>query len=152
MNFRELGISDDILKVLKLFTAHNADFNMEDIYWNIILHEAVLLNNEEVLNFVIDQTNDINKLNSIKALNWDETEEEIKQQIVEALNNWDEDPAVCLMAILKLSDMQKNDIGIAMCHFELSLNEMGIMGEWKSDSKSTNASSGWEYVVSWIKQ
>lgn len=46
-------------------------------------------------------------------------------------------------------DMQKNDIGIAMCHFELSLNEMGIQGAWKFDSKNTNAANDWEYMISW---
>jgi len=45
-------------------------------------------------------------------------------------------------------DLQKNDIGIAMCHFELSALEMGLKGKWKTyGSIETNAN--WEYVSTW---
>ncbi|MFA6808607.1 MAG: nitroreductase family protein [Eubacteriales bacterium] len=46
-------------------------------------------------------------------------------------------------------DMQKNDLGIAKCHFELSANELGLKGEWQ-EMKDINTSNGWEYVCSWV--
>jgi nitroreductase len=45
-------------------------------------------------------------------------------------------------------DVQKNDIGIAMCHFELTLNEAGINGSWKNKSKSCESL---EYISTWIQ-
>jgi hypothetical protein len=45
-------------------------------------------------------------------------------------------------------DMQKSDIGIAWCHFELSARELGLTGTWqqKTDTKHPNE---WEYIASW---
>jgi hypothetical protein len=45
-------------------------------------------------------------------------------------------------------DVQKNDIGIAMCHFEMTLKENGINGIFE-DKNKTN--SFLEYVKSWSK-
>lgn len=48
-------------------------------------------------------------------------------------------------------DMQKIDIGIAMCHFELTLREDGIIGKWEkvgSNIKALNEDT--EYIVSFI--
>ena len=45
-------------------------------------------------------------------------------------------------------DLQKNDVGIAMCHFELSARESGLKGNWKTYG-SIEASNDWEYVVTW---
>lgn len=45
-------------------------------------------------------------------------------------------------------DMQKNDIGIAKCHFELSANELGLKGSWQKIQK-VSAPAEWEYVTSW---
>jgi len=45
-------------------------------------------------------------------------------------------------------DMQKNDIGIAKCHFELSANELGLKGTWQ-EMKNINALNGWEYICTW---
>lgn len=47
-------------------------------------------------------------------------------------------------------DMQKNDIGIAKCHFDLTLKELEIKGSWH-ELKDINAPDKWEYVVSWTK-
>jgi hypothetical protein len=47
-------------------------------------------------------------------------------------------------------DMQKNDIGIAKCHFELSVNELGLKGKWE-EIKNINAPNDWEYICSWSK-
>jgi hypothetical protein len=45
-------------------------------------------------------------------------------------------------------DLQKNDVGIAMCHFELSALELGLKGKWKTYGNiGTNAD--WEYVTTW---
>ena len=46
-------------------------------------------------------------------------------------------------------DLQKNDIGIAKCHFDLTLKELGIKGSWK-ELKNVNTPNDWEYIVSWI--
>ena len=45
-------------------------------------------------------------------------------------------------------DLQKNDIGIAMCHFELSAIELGLKGRWKVYG-NIEASAEWEYVTTW---
>ena len=47
-------------------------------------------------------------------------------------------------------DMQKNDIGIAKCHFELSANELGLKGKWQ-EIKNINTTNDWEYICSWSK-
>jgi hypothetical protein len=45
-------------------------------------------------------------------------------------------------------DLQKNDIGIAKCHFELSVSELGLKGKWQ-EMKNIYTVSGWEYISSW---
>lgn len=50
-----------------------------------------------------------------------------------------------------LYDMQKNDIGIAKCHFELSANELGLKGKWQ-EIKSMNIPNKWEYISTWSKE
>ena len=47
-------------------------------------------------------------------------------------------------------DMQKNDIGIAKCHFELSANELGLKGSWV-EIKDISTQNDWEYCCSWSK-
>jgi len=46
-------------------------------------------------------------------------------------------------------DVQKNDIGIAKCHFELSAIESGLTGKWQQTA-NINAPGDWEYITSWI--
>lgn len=46
-------------------------------------------------------------------------------------------------------DLQKNDIGIAKCHFELSAIELGLTGKWQQ-TVNINALDDWEYITSWI--
>lgn len=48
-------------------------------------------------------------------------------------------------------DVQKNDIGIAKCHFELSANELGQKGNWRIMENLT-APTQWEYVCSWVDE
>lgn len=47
-------------------------------------------------------------------------------------------------------DIQVNDIGIAKCHFEVTANELGFKGEWKT-LENVAAPSDWEYICSWIQ-
>lgn len=47
--------------------------------------------------------------------------------------------------------LQEVDMGIALCHFELSAGELGIAGGWKAEKPSVGAGT-WEYVVSWTDQ
>lgn len=49
---------------------------------------------------------------------------------------------------VKNFDLQKNDMGIAKCHFELSANELGLVGEWQ-DIANMKAKDDWEYAFSW---
>jgi nitroreductase len=47
-------------------------------------------------------------------------------------------------------DIQRNDIGIAMCHFELASKESGLKGEWHvSNPASSTNSNDPEYIISW---
>lgn len=54
------------------------------------------------------------------------------------------------MALLKMADMQRIDMGIAMCHFDLTLQEMGISGEWVlSEPPIEKPNKQTEYIVTW---
>ncbi len=46
-------------------------------------------------------------------------------------------------------DMQKNDIGIAMCHFELTAKELELKGRWLNIKNPPNI-DGLEYISTWI--
>ena len=49
-------------------------------------------------------------------------------------------------------DLQRVDMGIAMCHFEMTAKELGIDGKWLiNEPKSINTPQDTEYVVSWIE-
>lgn len=45
-------------------------------------------------------------------------------------------------------DFQKNDLGIAKCHFELTLDESKIRGQWQ-ELKEVDVPNGWEYIYTW---
>ncbi len=48
-------------------------------------------------------------------------------------------------------DIQSIDMGIAMCHFELVLKELGISGSWKTANPLLlDEGLGLDYVVSWL--
>jgi len=56
-----------------------------------------------------------------------------------------------LFRLLKLADLQRVDLGIAMCHFELVARESGLSGEWAvRDPGIAKPDSRTGYVVSWI--
>jgi nitroreductase len=47
-------------------------------------------------------------------------------------------------------DIQRNDIGIAMCHFELVAGEMGLNGKWNTKKPEIpTGENSFEYIVSW---
>ena len=46
-------------------------------------------------------------------------------------------------------DFQKIDMGIAMCHFELSARESGLDGSWEIRNPGLALGEGREYTVSW---
>jgi nitroreductase len=48
-----------------------------------------------------------------------------------------------------LFDMQRNDIGIAMCHFELTAKELGLKGEW-NNLNIKKGIDGLEYIKTWV--
>ena len=45
-------------------------------------------------------------------------------------------------------DLQKVDMGIAMCHFELTARELGLKGNWKQQGPRISSEDK-EYIVSW---
>ncbi len=47
-------------------------------------------------------------------------------------------------------DLQKVDMGIAMCHFELVARELGLTGNWQQQGNQTNREDK-EYIVSWTQ-
>lgn len=50
-------------------------------------------------------------------------------------------------------DLQRVDIGIAMCHFELTAKELGIDGSWQiSDPGNITTPQDTEYSVSWVEE
>jgi hypothetical protein len=52
--------------------------------------------------------------------------------------------------LFKLADMQRIDMGIAMCHFEHTLREMGLSGEWVFAEPSIEKPDEMtEYIVTW---
>jgi nitroreductase len=52
--------------------------------------------------------------------------------------------------ILRLADLQRVDMGIAMCHFELAARELGLRGNWINRDPAVNKPDDLtEYIVSW---
>ena len=52
--------------------------------------------------------------------------------------------------LVKMEDIQRLDIGIAMCHWELGANEIGLRGKWIIDSPNIEIQNDLtEYIVSW---
>ena len=58
-----------------------------------------------------------------------------------------------LFAVLRLADLQRVDMGIAMCHFELAVREAGLTGAWVADDPGIAAQqAGVEYTATWRGQ
>ena len=53
--------------------------------------------------------------------------------------------------LLKIEDLQRVDMGIAMCHFELTASQLGLSGKWEmTDLDISVPDDITEYTVSWI--
>jgi len=53
--------------------------------------------------------------------------------------------------LLKIEDLQRVDMGIAMCHFELTAREMGLNGQWAVlEPEIYIPGEEIEYTVSWV--
>jgi len=50
---------------------------------------------------------------------------------------------------LRNVSLQEIDLGIAMCHFDLTVQELGRAGTWRREDPVPEIKS-WEYVASWI--
>ncbi|MBN1995345.1 MAG: nitroreductase [Anaerolineae bacterium] len=55
--------------------------------------------------------------------------------------------------LLNVADIQRLDMGIAMCHFELAANELGLPGKWEIREPNLEKPDDLtEYTVSWLEQ
>lgn len=55
-----------------------------------------------------------------------------------------------ILSMMKLPDIQRIDMGIALCHFETAAGELKLGGQWQSDSSSAECNAeDMEYLVSW---
>ena len=53
-------------------------------------------------------------------------------------------------SLVMKADLQRVDMGIAMCHFELSAREAGLAGHWVIEQPPRETvPPGWEYTASW---
>ncbi len=55
-----------------------------------------------------------------------------------------------VFGILHLADLQRVDMGIAMCHFELTARELGLNGVWVLDDPKLQIPEDTEYTVTWV--
>lgn len=46
-------------------------------------------------------------------------------------------------------DIQKVDIGIAMCHLEIAANEIGLNGQFVKDDPKLDHDADTEYIISY---
>ncbi len=55
--------------------------------------------------------------------------------------------------LIQAVDLQRIDLGIAMCHFELCSRESGMQGHWEvTEPQQKNVPDATEYIVSWISK
>lgn len=56
-------------------------------------------------------------------------------------------------AMMPLADLQRIDMGIAMCHFELAALERGLTGKWTvADPRVPATPANYEYIASFLTQ
>lgn len=56
-----------------------------------------------------------------------------------------------IMRLLKIDDMQRIDMGIAMCHFALTAAELGLPGRWEQREPPLEKPDDLtEYLVTWV--
>lgn len=59
-------------------------------------------------------------------------------------------PGSAMFVLLGVADLQRMEIGIAMCHFELAARQNGLTGEWiVSDPLIEKSDHTLEYIVTW---
>lgn len=46
-------------------------------------------------------------------------------------------------------DIQRLDIGIAMCHFESTLKDLGFLGKWNDDNPNLTTTENTEYIITY---
>jgi nitroreductase len=62
-------------------------------------------------------------------------------------------PAPFFNVLLGLADLQRIDMGIAMAHFELSADDLGLSGQWEINEPDLPLSKpGLEYSVTWLSE
>jgi nitroreductase len=54
-----------------------------------------------------------------------------------------------LFTLLRIADLQRVDMGIAMCHFALSARELGLKGDWVVEEPTLALPERTEYTVTW---
>jgi len=57
-----------------------------------------------------------------------------------------------LFSLLRLADLQRVDMGIAMCHFELATRSLRLRGRWIVEDPKLIIPDNTEYTVSWINE
>jgi nitroreductase len=58
-------------------------------------------------------------------------------------------PSSPLFKVLRIADLQRIDLGIAMCHFELVARESGLDGRWVVEDPGLALPAGVEYSATW---
>ena len=54
--------------------------------------------------------------------------------------------------LLGIADLQRIDMGIAMCHFELTIKELGLEGRWDINEPAIEKTNEFlEYTASWVR-
>jgi hypothetical protein len=55
--------------------------------------------------------------------------------------------------IKSMAQLPYLDLGIAMCHFELTAKEQSLSGEWlKNNPNFSSQPSDFEYIVTWVSK
>jgi hypothetical protein len=56
-----------------------------------------------------------------------------------------------LVRLTTVADLQRIDMGIALSHFELMAEELGLAGCWETNEPAISKPNDWtEYVISWV--
>ena len=62
-------------------------------------------------------------------------------------------PGSPMFLLLGVSDLQRMEIGIAMCHFDLAISEAGLAGNWQVTKPAVHPPDrAYEYVVTWTAE
>jgi nitroreductase len=57
-----------------------------------------------------------------------------------------------LFNFLRLADLQRVDMGIALCHFEFTARSLGLSGHWIIEDPKLKTPESAEYTVTWINE